>query len=162
MAIEVPGDLQIQPLGGEPRTVEEWLITFHLLLVVVDPYTHESSWILDTARRIMAGFSEADIRVAWLVTADADDAKEFLGPLADEALTLLDPERALVEALELETVPALVHLGQDRTVNGSSGGWNPPEWSAIAREVARQMHWSVPLIPASGDPRPYAGSAARG
>ncbi|MEY2959306.1 MAG: hypothetical protein RLZZ01_1874, partial [Actinomycetota bacterium] len=49
----MPNDLPLQPLGGEARQLDEWLTTFHLASVVLDPYTNESSWILKTAVRIL-------------------------------------------------------------------------------------------------------------
>ena len=36
---------------------------FHLAIVVLDPYTYESSWILDTATRVLRNFAAADCRV---------------------------------------------------------------------------------------------------
>ena len=48
MATNPPPDLVLTPLGGESRPLQEWLTTFHLASVVLDPYTNESSWILDT------------------------------------------------------------------------------------------------------------------
>src|SRR5262249_6070536 len=77
-----PADLPLTPLKGEGRTVEEWLTVFHLLPVVVDPYTNESAWVLDVAARVLREFRDAAVRVGWLVTADADDTRAFLGPLA--------------------------------------------------------------------------------
>ena len=47
------------PIQGEGRTLEQWLTTFHLVSVVIDPYTNESAWILDTAARIMRNFTGA-------------------------------------------------------------------------------------------------------
>src|SRR5690606_19873498 len=112
-------------LGGEARPIDEWLTMFQLLTVVVDPYTHESAWILKTARRFLAHFSGADCRVAWTVTADEADAKRFLGPLADECLTFADPDRALVKGLDLQELPALVYIRQDLAVVGQAEGWDP-------------------------------------
>ncbi len=48
---------------------------FHLVVVVLDPYTYESSWILDTATRVLRAYAGADCRVAFLVTADEADAR---------------------------------------------------------------------------------------
>ena len=49
MASNPPLDLTLTPIQGEGRTLEQWLTTFHLVSVLVDPYTNESAWILDTA-----------------------------------------------------------------------------------------------------------------
>ena len=82
MTVDPPGDVKLTPLQGEPRTLQEWLTTFHLVVVVLDPYTYESAWLLDTAGRILSEFRGADCRVGFLVTANAEDARQFLGPWA--------------------------------------------------------------------------------
>jgi len=46
-------DLMLSPLGAEARPLEDWLTTFHLATVALDPYTNESSWILPTATRVL-------------------------------------------------------------------------------------------------------------
>jgi hypothetical protein len=153
-----PADLSVTALGGEPRTLEEWVTTFHLVLVVIDPYTDQSAWILETASRILDNFREADCRVGWLVGADADDARAFLGPFADRTLTLVDPDRALIRGLGLERLPALVHILQDLAVAGAAEGWHPAEWQSITENLGRIMSWSRPVIPALGDPSPFEGS----
>jgi hypothetical protein len=157
-----PADLKLAPINGEARTIDEWLKTFQLAVVVLDPYTNESSWILETAGRILRHFTGADCRVAFVVTASADDARRFLGPWADRLLTFADPDRALVEALGLTEIPAFVQIRNDRKVVAAAEGWDPLEWRAVAESLARAMSWSAPLIPVAGDPSPYAGSAAAG
>ncbi|HEX6570230.1 MAG TPA: hypothetical protein VF015_13740 [Acidimicrobiales bacterium] len=162
MATDPPGDLRLAPIEGEPRTLDGWLTTFHLAAVVLDPYTYESAWLLETAGRILDNFRGADCRIAFVVTADADDAREFLGPWAERILTFVDPDRDLVKALGLNELPAFVHLRQDRSVAALAEGWDPPEWRHVASELGKAMSWSRPNIPAPGDPRPYAGSPALG
>ena len=153
-----PADLSITALGGEPRTLEEWVTTFHLALVAIDPYTDQSAWILGTASRILDDFVGADCRVGWLVAADADDARAFLGPYADRFLTLIDPDRAVIRGVGLERLPALVHIRQDLTVIGASEGWHPAEWQAITDNLGKLMSWSRPRFPIPGDPSPFEGS----
>ncbi len=153
-----PADLSVTALGGEPRTLEEWVTTFHLVLVAIDPYTDQSAWILETANRVLDNFREADCRVAWLVTADADDARAFLGPLVERRLTLIDPDRSVVKGLGLERLPALVHIRQDLAVVGAAEGWHPKEWEAVTENLGKIMSWSHPLIPVAGDPSPFEGS----
>src|SRR5690606_8358338 len=114
--------MTLTAIGGEPRTVAEWLTTFQLLTVVLDPYTNESAWLLPTAARVLHEFKGADCRVSWTVTADEQDAKRFLGPLADEFLTFVDPDRKFVEELGLERTPALVYVRQDLAVIGKAEG----------------------------------------
>ena len=69
MANRLPDDLVLHPLGAEARPIGEWLTTFHLAPVVLDPYTNESSWILKTAVRILDALRGADARVNFVVTA---------------------------------------------------------------------------------------------
>lgn len=163
MAQDPSLDIELQPVGGEPLPLEQLLTTFPLAAVVLDPYTHESSWLLDTARRILRVFQEADVRVAYLVTdTDADGAARFLGPLADEILGLADPDRALVRSLDLSSLPALVAIRQDGTLVGTAEGWDPDAWRDLAESIGSLTAWSRPEIPAVGDPAPYAGTAALG
>jgi hypothetical protein len=162
VATDPPGDLDLAPLDGEPRSLDGWLTTFHLAAVILDPYTYESAWLLETAGRILDTFREADCRIAFVVTADADDAREFLGPWAQRILTFADPDRDLVKALGLNELPAFVHLRQDRSVAAIAEGWDPPEWKYVASELGKAMSWSRPTIPGPGDPQPYAGSPALG
>ena len=162
MATDPPADLVLEPINGEARTIAEWLTTFQLAAVVLDPFTNESSWLLDTAGRVLLHFREADCRVAFIVTGTADEARQFLGPWADKVLTFADPNRAAVRGLSLNELPAFLHIRGDRTVAAAAEGWDPEEWRKVAASLAENNSWSTPLIPADGDPSPYAGSAAAG
>jgi hypothetical protein len=162
VASDPPADLVLTPLeGGQPRTVEEWLTMFHMLLIVLDPYTNESSWILPTATRVIQTFEQADVRVAILIAADTEsDARQFLGPLSREVLTFVDPRREAVKSLGLERLPALVHLDLSGAVVNAAEGWKPSEWRAACDHLAKLMSWSSPALPTSKDPGPFAGSPA--
>lgn len=162
MVTQVAEDTKLTAIGGQTRTIEEWTTTFQLLTVVIDPYTHESAWLLETAGRVLANFKGADCRVAWTVTADERDAKRFLGPWAEEFLTFADPERELVAALELERLPALAYIRQDLAIVGTAQGWNPPEWEHLCQLVGKVNSWSHPSLPGNGDPGPFPGSPAKG
>jgi hypothetical protein len=152
----------LAPLEGEARPLEDWVTTFHLVLVVLDPFTHESSWIIDTAGRVLESFTGADCRVGWLVTGSPEQARSFLGPWAEELFTFVDPNREVVASLGLQQLPAIVHLDHALHVVGSAEGWNPAEWRAVIARLAREMSWTHPAIPAPGDPTPYAGAPALG
>jgi hypothetical protein len=162
VATDVPPDLVLSPIGREPRTISEWTTMFHLVLVVVDPYTYESSWILDPATRVLRAYAGADCRVAFLATADEADTRTFLGPLVDEFLCLYDPERLAVKSFGLERLPALVHINQTAALEAKAEGWNPDEWREVAENLSRRMSWGRPTIPAAGDPTPFEGSPALG
>ena len=162
MVTQVSEDTKLTAVGGQTYTIGEWTTTFQLLTVVIDPYTHESAWLLETAGRFLSAFSGADCRVAWTVTADERDAQRFLGPWAERFLTFADPDRALVEALDLERLPALAYLRQDRAIMGIAQGWDPEEWEQLGALVGKVTSWSHPKLPAAGDPGPFEGSPAKG
>jgi hypothetical protein len=162
VATNPPPDLLLTPLGGESRPLQEWLTTFHLASVVLDPYTNESSWILDTAARILEGLRGSDARVNFIVTADVDDTRTFLGPLIDRFLVFVDPDRTAVKALGLTELPAFVFIRVDGTVPAAAEAWRPAEWRAVADAVAAATAWRPPDLPAVGDPGPFHGSPALG
>ena len=159
---DVPADLVLSPLGREPRTVAEWTTMFHLAVVALDPYTYESSWILDAATRILRGYAGADCRVAFLVAADEADTAQFLGPLTQEFLAFTDPSHVAIKALGLESLPAFVHLNQHHAIEAEAQGWDPDEWRAVAENLSLRMSWARPIIPDAGDPLPFAGSPVTG
>jgi hypothetical protein len=155
-------DLVLAPLGAEARPLEEWLTTFHLATVVLDPYTNESSWILGTATRILEGLRGADVRVNFLVTADEQDARTFLGPLVQEFLVFVDPDRTAVKALGLSELPAFLFIRVDGTVAAAAEGWTAGSWRAVADTITELTAWRSPDIPVIGDPGPFHGSPALG
>jgi hypothetical protein len=162
VATTLPADLTLSPLGSEPRDLEAWLTTFHLASVVLDPYTNESSWVLKSAVRILEGFRGSDARVNFVVTAEAADARQFLGPLVDEFQVFCDPGRTFVKAVGLQRLPAFVFVRVDREVAGVAEGWNPAAWREVAHLIADATAWTAPMIPGAGDPSAFAGSAANG
>ena len=159
MATNPPPDLVLTPVTGRSRTVREWLTTFHLLFVAVDPASVRSRWIVPTAARVLSEYEQADCRVAWLVAGgDASDARRLLGRWASEIMTFTDPELAAVKAFGLQTLPAIVHLGMDLNVVNAVQGWDPEGWRNLTNLLSRQMSWSRPHIPAPGDPGPFDGA----
>ncbi|MGI9624375.1 MAG: hypothetical protein ACR2PK_16195, partial [Acidimicrobiales bacterium] len=144
MATSPAPDVLLDPLTDEARPIEDWLTTFHLVLVALDPYTHESAWLIDTAGRILRAFTDADCRVGWLVTANDEETERFLGPWAAEMLAFSDPERNVVRSLGLETMPAIVHIDLSLDIVGSAEGWNPNEWRDVATGLADAMDWNRP------------------
>jgi hypothetical protein len=155
-------DTQLTSLGGESRPLEEWLTTFHLASVILDPYTNESSWILSTATRILETLRGTDARVNFVITADADAAKAFLGPLTESFLVYCDPDRQFVKSLGLEQLPAFVFVRIDGTLQASAEGWNPGTWKAVAEQIAATTAWIAPTLPMAGDPGPFHGTPALG
>lgn len=62
-------DVQLAALGGDRRNLEEWLTTFHLASVILDPFPNERSWVLKTALRILDGLRGSSARVNLVFTA---------------------------------------------------------------------------------------------
>lgn len=151
-------DLELTPVEGEARTLSGFMTTFPLVPVVLDPYTSESSWILDTARRVLTHFKGAGCRPCWIITCPADDAKTYLGPYADEFLTFADPDRTMAKNLGVVEAPALLLVRQDGEVIAKAEGWNADEWRAVTESIAEFTHWSRPPMPADGDPGTYSGT----
>jgi hypothetical protein len=143
-------DVELASVRGEARPFGNWLTTFPLVLAVVDPYTHESAWILKTAQRILENY------------AGAAGSLQFLGSLADEFLAFADPDRAVVKSLSLTVLPALVVVRQDGSLLGAAEGWVPEEWRALCEDLTRLTSWSRPSVPAPGDPSAYPGTRAAG
>jgi hypothetical protein len=162
VATKLPDDLQLAPLDGDARGLSEWLTTFHLASVVLDPYTNESAWILKTAVRILEEFRGSHARVNFIVTGSDEDALAFLGPLTQRFLVFCDPDRTVVSAMGLEELPAFVFTRVDREVVAVAEGWDGAEWHTVAETIATTTKWNVPTIPAPGDPGPFAGTPAAG
>ena len=152
------GDPDLNPINGDPRPFSDWLTTFPMLVAAIDPYTHESSWLLDTIKRVFHHYSGADVRVAWLAAGPVDGVKSFLGPYADEHLTFTDPSRTAIKALGVQTLPALVLVRQDGTISASSEGWDPTGWRSVIDSLANQVAWSELTLPGPKDPAPYPGT----
>lgn len=160
MATDPAPDLVLTPLNGEPRGLDDWVTLFPLTLVVLDPYTYESAWLLEEAGRILTSFTAADVRVGWLVTASADEVRGFLGPWGVDLLTFVDPDREVVKALGLETLPAFVVINMNNKVETVAEGWDPPSWRQAVGELAAILDWTKPAIPGPRAPRPYPGTPA--
>jgi hypothetical protein len=154
-----PADLVLDSVQGEGYPLRDWLTSYPLLLVAIDPYTHESSWILETAGRLLDHYSPADVRVGFLATTDDDGCRQFLGPWSESYLTFADPERKVVAAFEIERLPALVFVRSDGNV-AVANGWDPAAWGTMSEMVSKIMAWSKPLVPRPGDPTAFRGTPA--
>ena len=162
MAGTVALDITLTTIGGESRPLEEWVTTFHLASVVLDPFTNESSWVLKPAARILEAFRGADVRVNLVLTCSAEEATQFLGPLADQFLVFCDPERTFVRGLGVQALPAFVFVRGDGSVQAAAEGWNPVEWRQVAKSIADNTSWIAPTIPGPGGPSPFHGTPALG
>jgi hypothetical protein len=155
-------DVTMTTLGGEQRPLGDFLTTFHLASVVVDPYTNESSWVLRSAVRILDDFRGADVRVNFVATCPPTDARLFFGPLTEQFMVFCDPDRVLVRSLGLDTLPAFVFIRLDGSIGAAAEGWNPEEWRAVAGAIAATTAWTRPTIPLASDPGPFRGTPALG
>jgi len=164
--IKLPTDLVLTPLhkgaAGTARPIMEWLTTFHLASVVLDPFTNESSWILRTAARVLEEFRGCDVRINMIVTAGPSDAVEFLGPLTDRFLVFCDPDRTAVKAMDLTELPAFVLTRVDGVVHAKAEGWDPHAWERVCDAIATLTKWTSIELPAAGDPVPFHGTPALG
>src|SRR5207248_525378 len=138
---EAPADLELAPLNGKSRPLPAWVGMFHLVLGILDPFTSESAWLLETVARIFRSYDQADCRVAIVATCTPDEARQFLGPYAAEFLTFADPNRETVTKLRISRLPALVHIRQDCSIAGASAGWNPDDWREIAGNPSHALSW---------------------
>lgn len=156
------GDPELNPLTGDARPLSDWLTTFPMAVGAIDPYTHESSWLLDTIKRVFHHYRGAGVRVAWLCTADEAGTRSFLGPYAEEFLTFSDPNYEAVKALGLSSLPALALVRQDGEVVASAEGWDPSEWRTVAEAIEDITDWTPIAIPGPADPAAYRGTAVAG
>lgn len=154
-------EVDLAPLEGKARPLREWLTTFPLAPVVLDPYTHESAWLLDTARRVLANYTGAGVRPCWIVLSTAEDAREFLGPYATEFVTFADPDRAAAAGLGIEATPAFMLIRQDGAVVAKAEGWSPQGWREVAEALDGITGWLRPQLPEPGDPVPFSGVPLR-
>jgi hypothetical protein len=155
VASAISTDVTLTPLTGKGRTLREWLTTFHLAVVALDPFTREGAWIMPIATRVLTHFSQADVRVALLLPASPDECRLFLGPWVNSLLTFADPDRSAISGLGLERLPVFLHIAMDGTVEGKAEGWQPNEWQAVADRLAKVTSWSTPVVERDGDPAPF-------
>lgn len=158
---DAPPDLVLDSLRGDGYPLRDWLTSYPLLLVGIDPYTHESAWILETAGRFLDHYAPSDIRVGWLATTDEEGCRQFFGPWAERFLTFPDPDREAVVALGFERLPGLVHVRADGHLTVANG-WDPVAWREMAVELSTILSWTRPAVPQPGDPTPYAGTPVKG
>ena len=131
---------------------------FHLCLVVLPDRPEAARW-LPVIRRIFKVLGDADCHTAVCVTGTAAIARRILDTASSEFVVYVDPERALVNSLGLEKLPAFVHLRQDTALVEVAEGWDPKAWQKVADGIAKSMAWSTPRVAGPGDPPPTEGWA---
>ena len=134
--------LPITSYQGKTRTLDDWATVFNLAIVVL-PDRPEGASFLPVVERIFATFGDSDVRTIVCVPTTPAIAKRILGADVDKWLVWCDPERAFVESLGLERLPAFVHLRLDTSLVSAAQGWSPSEWQKVADEIARHEHWTL-------------------
>ena len=148
--------LQITSYKGVTRTLDDWATVFNLAIVVL-PDRPEGATFVPVIDRIFATFGDSDVRTIVCVPTTAGIAKRILGNDIDRWLVWCDPDKAFVESLGLERLPAFVHLRQDTSLVTAAQGWSPTEWQRVADEIAKHEHWTSPVISGPGNPAPTPG-----
>jgi len=148
--------LPITSYTGITRTLDDWATVFTLGIIVL-PDRPEGSLFVPVIERIFATFGDSDVRTVVCVPSTPAITKRIVGDAVDRWLVWCDADRALVESLGLECLPAFVHLRQDTTLVAAAKGWSPTEWQRIADDMARQQHWTSPVVAGRGDPAPTPG-----
>lgn len=155
MATTISTDVQLTALNGRSKTLEEWLTTFHLAVVALDPFANEGAWILPIADRVLTHFAQADVRTALLLPATADECRLFLGPVANRTLVFADPDSTAIKALGFDRLPTFAHIAMDGTLEAKTEGWQPKEWQSIADHLSEVMSWTPTVVERDGDPAAF-------
>ena len=150
--------LALTTLTGVTRTLDDWATIFNLSIVML-PARAEASAFVPVIKRLYATLGDSDVRTAVWIPSTAAITRRILGDIADQFLTFCDPDSLLANALQLERLPAFVHLRQDTTLAGIAQGWSPSEWQGVADEIAKHVHWIAPVVRGTGNPAPSPGWA---
>jgi hypothetical protein len=148
--------LPITSYKGVTRTLDDWATVFNIALIVL-PDRPEGSAFIPVVDRIFTTFGDSDVRTVLCVPSTKTICKRILGDAVDRYLVWVDADRALVESLGLERLPAFLLLRQDTQLVTAAQGWSPSEWQRVANEIARKEHWTTPIVAKSGDPAPTPG-----
>jgi hypothetical protein len=148
--------VELTTARGVTRTLDDWTTSFHLAATVL-PGRPEAASYERIGKRIADVLGGSDCRPAFVVVGNERAARRVLGSTIDEYLCFLDPDGAFIKSVGLAKLPAFVHIRVDGTLAGVAEGWNPTAWSDAVERLAKEMAWSRPLIPAPGDPPPFAG-----
>lgn len=148
--------LELTTIKGVTRTLDDWTTSFHLALIAL-PGRPEAAQYITIGKRIIDVFGGSDARPAFLIYGNERSARRVLGGWADQYLTFLDFEGSVVRGIGVSRLPAFVHIRLDTTVASLVDGWDPEGWGDAVELLAKEMHWSKPLIPGPKDPRPFTG-----
>jgi hypothetical protein len=148
--------LPLTSYKGVTRTLDDWATVFNIAVIVV-PDRPEGAAFVPVIDRIFATFGDSDVRTVVCVPSTKTITKRILGDAVDRWLVWCDTDRAFVESLGLERLPAFLMLRLDTTLVTVAQGWSPTEWQRVANEIAAKEHWTTPLVHGRGDPAPTPG-----
>ena len=148
--------LPVTSYKGVTRTLDDWTTVFNIALIVL-PDRPEASAFVPVVDRIFRTFGDSDVRTVVCIPSTKAITKRILGDAVDRWLTWCDADRALVESLGLERLPAFLMLRQDTQLVTAAQGWSPTEWQKVADEIARTKHWTSPVISDANNPSPTPG-----
>jgi hypothetical protein len=148
--------LQITSYKDVTRTLDDWTTVFNIAVIVL-PDRPEGAAFVPVVDRIFATFGDSDVRCIVVVPSTKAITKRILGDAVDRWLVWCDPDRAFVESMGLERLPAFFMLRQDTSLVTAVQGWSPTEWQRVANEIAAKEHWTTPLVSGRGDPAPTPG-----
>ena len=146
--------------NGQPCPVMEWLTTFHLASVVLDPYTNESSWILRAASRVLEQFlwlrcTHQSDRHRWPRSRGARSSVRSPTGSSCSATPLVRPSRQSAS----DQLPAFVfNSGRRGRRCGRRGLESARVGSGLADAIAAVTWWTSIPVPGPGDPGPFRGS----
>ena len=160
VAVNPAPDIVLTSLDGDARPLEEWLTTFHLASVVLDPYTNESSWILRTAARVLETLPRLRRPGQLRPDVSARRGAHVPRPARRRLPGLLRSRSARSSrGSACRSLPAFVFLRTDGTVQAAAEGWNADR---VARGGRRHRHsHRVDRGPTSRQPPTRGRSTAR-
>ena len=142
---DVPADVQLTPLKGSPRTIAEWTHHVPARRRGARPYTHESSWLLESAATDPRATSpRPTAAVAFLVHRQRGRGPPVPRPAGRGVPHLHRPGPHRRQGLRPRE-PAGVRPRRPATaiVDGVAEGWDPAGWRAVATTWPDVMSWLV-------------------
>ena len=125
VATDPPADLLLAPIDGEPTTIADWLTTFQLAAVVLDPFTNESAWILDTAGRVLHPLPRGRLPGGLHRDRNGRRGAPVPRPVGRQGAHLRRPRPRRGARPGAQRAPAFVHIRGDLHGGGRRRGMGP-------------------------------------
>ena len=152
--------LPITSYKGVTRTLDDWATVFNIALIVL-PDRPEASAFVPVVDRIFATFGDSDVRTIVCVPSTPAITKRILGDAVDRWLMWCDPDRALVDSLGLERLPAFLHAAPGHAARHGGAGLEPDGVAAGRRRDRAQRALDVTDRGQTRRSRPHTGLAGR-